>query len=137
MTGSLLRFTSTRIGGITTCCCTICWKGEEARHSRLGLRAIGFGRHGILHAEHFFELTSDVAVEVERGRHDDKPTDDGARRATRNYRVHVSPWNSARSTPDSPERGQMSSRFHVAIDAVHQHRRTEGRDGLAAATRRA
>jgi len=46
------------------------WLLEEAK--KLGIRggsafrAIGgFGRHGIRHAEHFFELAGDVAVEVE------------------------------------------------------------------------
>ena len=46
------------------------WLLEEAR--RLGLhggsafRAIaGFGRHGVLHEDHFFELAGDLTVEVD------------------------------------------------------------------------
>jgi len=46
------------------------WLLEEAK--ALGIRGgsafraiAGFGRHGILHAEHFFDLAGDVAVEVE------------------------------------------------------------------------
>lgn len=46
------------------------WLLEQAK--QLGIRGgsafraiAGFGRHGILHEEHFFELAGDVAVEVE------------------------------------------------------------------------
>ena len=53
------------------------WLLEEAK--RLGIRggsafrAIGgFGRHGLLHAEHCFELAGDVAVEVELAVTDDE-----------------------------------------------------------------
>ena len=53
------------------------WLLEEAK--KLGIRggsafrAIGgFGRHGIRHAEHFFELAGDVAVEVELAVSDDE-----------------------------------------------------------------
>jgi len=35
-------------------------------HGGSAFRAItGFGRHGVIHGEHFFELASDVPVEVE------------------------------------------------------------------------
>jgi uncharacterized protein len=45
------------------------WLLEEARkvgiHGGSAFRAIaGFGRHGKLHEEHFFELAGDVTVEV-------------------------------------------------------------------------
>ncbi|HSB99869.1 MAG TPA: DUF190 domain-containing protein [Burkholderiaceae bacterium] len=45
------------------------WLLEEARklgiHGGSAFRAIaGFGRHGKLHEEHFFELAGDVPVEV-------------------------------------------------------------------------
>ena len=45
------------------------WLLEEARklgiHGGSAFRAIaGFGRHGKLHEEHFFELAGDVSVEV-------------------------------------------------------------------------
>lgn len=45
------------------------WLLEEARkfgiHGGSAFRAIaGFGRHGRLHEEHFFELAGDVSVEV-------------------------------------------------------------------------
>jgi len=45
------------------------WLLETARklgiHGGSAFRAIaGFGRHGKLHEEHFFELTGDVSVEV-------------------------------------------------------------------------
>ena len=45
------------------------WILEEARklgiHGGSAFRAIaGFGRHGRLHEEHFFELAGDLAVEV-------------------------------------------------------------------------
>jgi PII-like signaling protein len=53
------------------------WLLEEAK--KLGIRggsafrAIGgFGRDGVLHAEHFFELAGDVAVEVELAVTDDE-----------------------------------------------------------------
>ena len=46
------------------------WLLEQAK--QLGIRGgsafraiAGFGHHGILHEEHFFELAGDVAVEVE------------------------------------------------------------------------
>jgi uncharacterized protein len=46
------------------------WLLEQAK--TLGIRGgsafraiAGFGRHGILHEEHFFELAADVTVEVE------------------------------------------------------------------------
>lgn len=46
------------------------WLLEEAKglgiHGGSAFRAIaGFGRHGILHEEHFFELAADMTVEVE------------------------------------------------------------------------
>lgn len=45
------------------------WLLEEAKklgmHGGSAFRAIaGFGRHGVLHEEHFFELAGDVPVEV-------------------------------------------------------------------------
>jgi PII-like signaling protein len=46
------------------------WLLERAKatgiHGGSAFRAIaGFGRHGILHEEHFFELAADMTVEVE------------------------------------------------------------------------
>src|SRR5207302_1362137 len=46
------------------------WLLEAAKklgiHGGSAFRAIaGFGRHGILHEEHFFELAADMTVEVE------------------------------------------------------------------------
>ena len=46
------------------------WLLEQAKkmgiHGGSAFRAIaGFGRHGILHEEHFFELASDMTIEVE------------------------------------------------------------------------
>src|SRR5215472_9472056 len=46
------------------------WLLEQAKklgiHGGSAFRAIaGFGRHGILHEEHFFELASETAIEVE------------------------------------------------------------------------
>jgi len=46
------------------------WLLEQARHHGLGggsvFRAIaGFGRHGVLHEEQFFELVDDLPVKVE------------------------------------------------------------------------
>jgi PII-like signaling protein len=46
------------------------WLLEAARkhgiHGGSAFRAIaGFGRHGILHEQHFFELAGDLTVEVE------------------------------------------------------------------------
>ena len=46
------------------------WLLEQAKtmgiHGGSAFRAIaGFGRHGILHEEHFFELAADMTVEVE------------------------------------------------------------------------
>ena len=53
------------------------WLLEEAK--KLGIRGgsafraiAGFGRHGILHEEHFFELAGDVTVEVELAVSDDE-----------------------------------------------------------------
>ena len=46
------------------------WLLEQAK--KLGIRGgsafrsiAGFGRHGVLHEEHFFELAADLTVEVE------------------------------------------------------------------------
>ena len=46
------------------------WLLERAKkmgiHGGSAFRAIaGFGRHGILHEEHFFELAADMTIEVE------------------------------------------------------------------------
>jgi PII-like signaling protein len=46
------------------------WLLEQAKklgiHGGSAFRAIaGFGRHGILHEEHFFELASDMTVAIE------------------------------------------------------------------------
>ena len=46
------------------------WLLEQAKklgiHGGSAFRAIaGFGRHGILHEEHFFELAADTTIEVE------------------------------------------------------------------------
>ena len=46
------------------------WLLDQAKalgiHGGSAFRAIaGFGRHGILHEEHFFELAGDLTVEVE------------------------------------------------------------------------
>jgi PII-like signaling protein len=46
------------------------WLLEQARklgiHGGSAFRAIaGFGRHGILHEEHFFELAGDLTVEID------------------------------------------------------------------------
>jgi PII-like signaling protein len=46
------------------------WLLEQAKklgiHGGSAFRAIaGFGRHGILHEEHFFELSADLTIEVE------------------------------------------------------------------------
>lgn len=46
------------------------WLLEQAKamgiHGGCAFRAIaGFGRHGILHEQHFFELAGDLTVEVE------------------------------------------------------------------------
>ncbi len=46
------------------------WLLEQAKkagiHGGSAFRAIaGFGRHGILHEQHFFELAGDLTVEVE------------------------------------------------------------------------
>jgi uncharacterized protein len=46
------------------------WLLEQAKklgiHGGSAFRAIaGFGRHGLLHEEHFFELAADMTVEVE------------------------------------------------------------------------
>ena len=46
------------------------WLLEQAKklgiHGGSAFRAIaGFGRHGILHEEHFFELAADQTIEVE------------------------------------------------------------------------
>ena len=46
------------------------WLLEQAKkmgiHGGSAFRAIaGFGRHGVLHEEHFFELASDLTVEID------------------------------------------------------------------------
>jgi len=46
------------------------WLLEQAKklgiHGGSAFRAIaGFGRHGVLHEEHFFELAGDMAVEID------------------------------------------------------------------------
>jgi PII-like signaling protein len=46
------------------------WLLEQARSLRIGggsvFRAIaGYGRHGVLHEEHFYELAGDLAVQID------------------------------------------------------------------------
>jgi uncharacterized protein len=53
------------------------WLLEQARHHGLGggsvFRAIaGFGRHGVLHEEQFFELADNLPVKVEFLLHEDQ-----------------------------------------------------------------
>jgi PII-like signaling protein len=53
------------------------WLLEQAKkmgiHGGTALRAIaGFGRHGIMHEEHFFELAGNVPIEVEFVVNDDE-----------------------------------------------------------------
>jgi PII-like signaling protein len=52
------------------------WLLEQARkmgiHGGSAFRAIaGFGRHGVLHEEHFFELAGDVPVQIDFALSDD------------------------------------------------------------------
>ena len=52
------------------------WLLEQARqlgiHGGSAFRAIaGFGRHGVLHEEHFFELAGDLTVEIDFAVSDD------------------------------------------------------------------
>lgn len=52
------------------------WLLEEARemgiHGGTVFRAIaGFGRHGVVHEEHFFELAGDLAVQIDFAVSDD------------------------------------------------------------------
>jgi len=53
------------------------WLLEKARkmgiHGGSAFRAIaGYGRHGVLHEEHFFELAGDLAVEIDFAVSDDE-----------------------------------------------------------------
>ena len=53
------------------------WLLEQAKtlgiHGGSAFRAIaGFGRHGILHEEHFFELAAEMTIEVEFVVNDDE-----------------------------------------------------------------
>ena len=53
------------------------WLLEQAKkmgiHGGSAFRAIaGFGRHGILHEEHFFELAGDLTVEIDFAVTDDE-----------------------------------------------------------------
>jgi PII-like signaling protein len=53
------------------------WLLEQAKglgiHGGSAFRAIaGFGRHGILHEEHFFELAGDLTVEIDFAVSDDE-----------------------------------------------------------------
>jgi uncharacterized protein len=53
------------------------WLLEQAKslgiHGGSAFRAIaGFGRHGVLHEEHFYELAADMTVEVEFVASDDE-----------------------------------------------------------------
>lgn len=69
MNGTLLRFyvhENRKHGHISL----FEWLLEQAKamgiHGGSAFRAIaGFGRHGILHEEHFFELAADMTVQVE------------------------------------------------------------------------
>ena len=69
MNGTLLRFyvhENRRHGHILL----YEWLLEQAKQSGIhggsAFRAIaGFGRHGVIHEEHFFELAADMTVEVE------------------------------------------------------------------------
>ena len=52
------------------------WLVEQAKqlgiHGGSAFRAIaGFGRHGVLHEEHFFELAGDLTVEIDFAVSDD------------------------------------------------------------------
>jgi uncharacterized protein len=53
------------------------WLLEQAKalgiHGGSAFRAIaGFGRHGVLHEEHFFELAGDLTVEIDFAVSDDE-----------------------------------------------------------------
>ena len=53
------------------------WLLEQARklgiHGGSAFRAIaGFGRHGVMHEEHFFELAGDLTVEIDFAVSDDE-----------------------------------------------------------------
>jgi PII-like signaling protein len=69
VTGTLLRFymhENRRHGSVLL----YEWLLQQAKgagiHGGSAFRAIaGFGRHGVLHEEHFFELAADMTVEVE------------------------------------------------------------------------
>ena len=69
MTGTILRF-YVHENRIHRHVALYEWLLEQARkmgiHGGSAFRAIaGFGRHGILHEEHFFELAADMTVQVE------------------------------------------------------------------------
>ncbi|MGH8850596.1 MAG: DUF190 domain-containing protein [Casimicrobiaceae bacterium] len=69
MTGTILRF-YVHENRIHRHVALFEWLLEQAKklgiHGGSAFRAIaGFGRHGILHEEHFFELAADMTVQVE------------------------------------------------------------------------
>ena len=69
MNGTMLRF-YVHEGRIHHHVALFEWLLEQAKkigiHGGSAFRAIaGFGRHGILHEEHFFELAADLTIEVE------------------------------------------------------------------------
>lgn len=69
MTGTILRF-YVHENRIHRHVALFEWLLEQAKKMGIGggsaFRAIaGFGRHGILHEEHFFELAADLPVQVE------------------------------------------------------------------------
>ncbi|MGH8713486.1 MAG: DUF190 domain-containing protein [Casimicrobiaceae bacterium] len=69
MTGTILRFYMHE-NRIHRHVALFEWLLEQAKktgiHGGSAFRAIaGFGRHGILHEEHFFELAADMTVQVE------------------------------------------------------------------------
>jgi PII-like signaling protein len=69
MTGTIIRF-YVHENRIHNHVALFEWLLEQAKklgiHGGSAFRAIaGFGRHGILHEQHFFELAADMTVEVE------------------------------------------------------------------------
>jgi PII-like signaling protein len=69
MTGTIIRF-YVHENRIHNHIALFEWLLEQAKklgiHGGSAFRAIaGFGRHGILHEQHFFELAADMTIEVE------------------------------------------------------------------------
>ena len=90
------------------------WLLKQARHLGLGggsaFKAIaGFGRHGLIHADHFIELAGDLPIEVAF-----MVTEEQADRRQQQPRLALEQFNNAPTDEESEQRERQDgqSKFH-------------------------